>query len=120
METISVNSWYEAFKTKLAGYPAFLPDIIIGLPAGLILGFLLKSLGRFLVIGLLVTAAVLWIADYFNVITIHQGEIESLLGMQPFHSVSEFGSFASQFIKNHVAASISFFVGFLLGWRLGL
>lgn len=119
MESMSLSYWYDVLKQKLAGYPAFLPDIIMALPVGLLCGFLLKTLGRYLVIGLVVTAAFLWVADYFNIITIHHGQIEALLGMQPFSSLSEFFSFVSVMIKEHVAGAIALLIGFLLGWKLG-
>jgi uncharacterized membrane protein (Fun14 family) len=120
VESLSIVYWYEVLKSKLAGYPVFLPDIIIGFPIGLVVGFLLKTLGRYLFIGILLTAGLLWLADYFNLITIHQGEVEAMLGMQPFHSFNEFFSFISQVAKEHVAGVVSLIVGFLLGWRLGL
>lgn len=119
MESLSISYWYELLKQKFAGYPPFIPDVLIALPIGLVAGFLLKTLGRYLVMGLLAGAAILWIADYFNLITIHHGQVEALLGMQPFSSFGEFGSFIMTMVKEHVAGAITLLVGFLIGWKLG-
>lgn len=120
MESLSIKYWHDLLKTKLAGYPAYLPDIIIGFPLGFVIGFLFKTFGRFLIIGLIVTAAVLWLADYMNFITIHRSQVESLVGMQPFHSFQDLYNYMVTMVREHVAGFIALVIGFLLGCKLGL
>lgn len=113
-------NWYNTLQAKLSGYPAYMADIIIFAPLGFIIGFLLESLGRYLLVGLLMGIGLVWLADYFHLITLHQAEIQSFFGFPVFYSFQDFSKEISTWAHEHVAGCIAFGIGFLLGWKLGL
>jgi uncharacterized membrane protein (Fun14 family) len=117
--TTPTPTWYTELQTRLASYPAPLPDIILFAPLGFLAGFLLKSFGRYFIFALLLAIGILWCAQYFNLATIHQREIELFLGLPPFTSPSDFVTWLVAWAQNHIAACISLIIGFLLGWKLG-
>lgn len=113
-------NWYNALQAKLEGYPAYMADSIIFAPLGFLIGFLLKSLGRYLLVGLVIGVGLIWLADYFHLITLHQAEIQTFFGFPAFYSFNDFSKEASAWAQQHVAACVAFFIGFLVGWKLGL
>lgn len=113
-------NWYNSLAAKFEGYPPYVADIVIFGPLGFGLGFLLKSLGRYLLIGLLVSVGILWLAESFGVISIHQEQLHAFIGVPTFSSLSEFNVFLKTWAQEHVPAVVAFFFGFLFGWKLGL
>ncbi len=112
--------WYNSLVTKFEGYPPYVADIVIFGPLGFGLGFLLKSLGRYLLIGLLVSVGILWFAESLHIISIHQEQLHAFVGMPAFNSLTELNVFLKAWTQEHVPAVVAFFIGFLLGWKVGL
>ncbi len=112
-------NWYGALQAKLAGYPPYIADIVIFAPLGLISGFLLRSLGRYLVVGLLIGVGFVWLADYFHLITLHQAAIQNFFGLPAFCSFNDFSKEITAWAHEHIAACVTFFISFFIGWKVG-
>jgi uncharacterized membrane protein (Fun14 family) len=114
-----VMHWYETLRAKLAGYPEPVIDGIIFASLGFVLGFLLKTLGRQLIVALLIAVVLFWAADYFHVITIHAQDLHTFLGIPSFGSFEEFKNVIIGWVQAHTVGAIALVIGCLLGWRLG-
>jgi uncharacterized membrane protein (Fun14 family) len=119
MQPNTFTYWHDSLRAKLAGYPTYAVDIILYAPLGFIVGFLVKSLGRYVIIALLVTVGLLWLADYLHIITIHEAHLKSFLGQTSPESIGAAGTSFATWAEEHIVGCIAAIVGFLIGWRLG-
>lgn len=87
---------------------------------GFLLGFFFKKYNHYFVVMVLFCAALL-AANYFNIIslTINTETIKSLLGCPTLPLDASLFSCLTQWIKEHVRASVSFVIGFIIGVWVG-
>lgn len=114
---------FTSLKSKIAslfeGFPQYLIDILVFAPIGLILGFLFRTFGRFLLISILVVGAIFILGQYFNLITVHQNQLHSFVGLNPTYSIRDLFAFLINWSQEHVTACITLIISFTIGWKLG-
>lgn len=85
---------------------------------GLVLGVLLRSFGRQLILLSLAIICSIFLLNYTHLIEINFNTLNHHLGIPQTSSLTDFINYYAQWAKDHVAFCIIFFVGFLVGMRL--
>lgn len=118
-----MSSWLKQAQTAVGTFfgqlPVYAADILIFGPLGIFLGFLFKTLGRYLLIGLFSAAVIVWFADYMQIITVHQAQVQAFFGGHQLNSLHDVGTLAMAVMREHIAAVFAALIGFILGWKLG-
>ncbi len=110
---------WERIRSAFAGYPEWIGEGLVGVFAGLVLGFLSRILGRMVLI-ILVTAVVVGVGlHYFNVVSFNTEPVLKFFGMAQWPSASEFITGMFTWCKVHIVACIAVILGFILGWKFG-
>jgi uncharacterized membrane protein (Fun14 family) len=120
------ESWFEKFKEKVTDlFESFdfsndnLIKIATYLGVGFGIGFSLKRFGSLVLFGLLLTALALYGLQYLNFIEINIEKIKLFLGFSHKATLYDVTNLYVDWIKNHITLSVSFCIGFFVGYRLG-
>jgi hypothetical protein len=123
-ETIPVpeataKSWFESIHQQLRDYlPGWAIDLISFGLIFFIIGFLLKSFGKYLVYAVLAAALVITALYYAKVIHLDLVTIKYWSGIGG-ESVKAAPTLFIEWAKAHPVAWVSGIIGFLLGWKVG-
>jgi uncharacterized membrane protein (Fun14 family) len=109
-----IHTW-ETIREHFSEYPTWVPEVGLAAFLGLVLGFLVRVVGRYLLVALLVLGVTGVVLHYTSVVTFHTETVEALLGFSRVPTLQETG----QFMWDHLAATLTAVVAFMLGWRLG-
>jgi len=112
-------SWFEALQQKFGAIPPVVGEIIIFAPLGILLGFLSKILGRYLVVGVVLAFVLLWAADQFHLVTLHMSEIKAFFGVHGIASIGDWWRALLSWAQAHIVGCLALVAGFITGWRLG-
>lgn len=125
-QTQQSPNWWESLKeaflreTKKFDLSVHnLVEIFAYAAVGFITGFLLKKYGRFLILFFLIAVLSLWGLNYLNIITIDIVKIKTLLGISEFSTVDSIWKTYSFWVKEHIIATITILIGFLIGYHVG-
>jgi len=120
MEGTMQQSWFEMahnfFKDK--GLPDWASEIAIFGFGCLLLGFLCRSFGRYLVILLLAVVALAVGLHYAQVITLPVAHLQAFFGVSGL-SLQEVPAVFFAWAREHLISCVSAVVGFFIGWKLG-
>lgn len=84
--------------------------------AGFLAGVLFKHLGKFLIITILITAAILYGFQHFGIITIHKTAFANFFGLTGPITLKEIWLTITTWVKLHTPQSIAIGIGVLLAW----
>lgn len=119
----NISSWSSQMHAKVGTFfgelPVYAADILIFGPIGIFIGFLAKTLGRYLLIGLLLAILFFWIGDCLHVVTFHREHLQTFFGGHQINSIHDVGLLFMIVMRGHLAAVFAAIIGFLLGWKLG-
>ena len=113
------QSWWEVIKEKLSASPTAATDVLIFGGVGAVVGFLLRTMGRYIFFALTTLLFVAWLFDYLHIITIEWYTLKEMVGLTYAQSFSDVWQEFLTWMKQHVVATIALIVGFLFGWKLG-
>lgn len=111
---------FDSFLGKIGLSRDNLAETALYCGGGFVLGFFFKKYNHYFVVMALFGVALL-VAHYFNIIslTINTETIKSLLGCPTLPLDGSLFSCLMQWIKEHVRASVSFVIGFIIGVWVG-
>ena len=118
-EAIVQRNWYEIVSGHFEGYPTWAVEVGIFGVGALVLGFLCKTIGRYLFFAVIAAALLLFALSYTHVVSINMLQVKQFLGIQDIASLQDLGTVLLAWGRVHVVAVISLVVGFILGWKLG-
>ncbi|MCL5436283.1 MAG: FUN14 domain-containing protein [Candidatus Dependentiae bacterium] len=110
---------WERVRSAFAGYPAWVSEGLVGLFAGLIVGFLCRILGRTALIIVIAGAVLGFGLHYFGIVTFNTEPVLKFFGMAQWPSLSQGITNLFEWCKEHLVATVALIFGFLLGWKLG-
>lgn len=85
---------------------------------GLIAGFLLKHFARFVILGIICTGLLLWVLNYYDVVSINYSYVKALYGASSTISLRDLIDSAIFWVRNHIGQTIAACVGFFISWEL--
>lgn len=111
---------FDSFLGKIGLSRDNLVETALYCGGGFLLGFLFKKYNHYFVVMALFIGALL-VAHYFNIIslTVNAETIKSLLGCPTLPLDGSLVSCLMQLVKEHVRASVSFVIGFIIGVWVG-
>ncbi len=118
-EPLVPTSWFEAMQLRFGSTPSALTEIIIFVPLGILIGFLSRILGRYLIVGIIAALVILWFGDRFNLLTLHMEEIKIFFGVEEASSIPDLWEAMVTWAEGHVPGCLSLAIGFVMGWQLG-
>jgi hypothetical protein len=113
------QSWYEMLSKQFKAYPAWAVELGIFGIVFLILGFLVKSFGRYFFLTILGIAACIAAAYYFDFAPGFITELKDFMGL---HNMKVLGDIPTIFIawaRGHAIACIGAVIGFVVGYSIG-
>lgn len=111
------ESMWAKVQAFFVDYPSWVPEVVVAVFCGIIIGFVARLLGKYFLVGMLlmiVLGVALHEAGYIS-ITLHKEAIEQLIGVSQVPSMTV----VKPMIWNHVATVAAGVLSFILGWRLG-
>jgi uncharacterized membrane protein (Fun14 family) len=112
------SGWFESLQNKLQEYPAWIIDASIYGVFGLIAGFLFKNIGRYILLGLLISCVVLWLLNSVGFVIIDTVHIKDFFGFSAINTLDDLATVFLTWIHLHLIVCIAFIVGFFCGWKL--
>lgn len=113
------QSWFEMIQNFFVGYPMWAVELGVFGVGGLLVGFLFKGIGRFLVLLAILGISIAVILHYTQVVVLPVAKIKTLLGLRDVFSIQEGFQVFAAWSREHLIALLSLIVGLLLGWKLG-
>jgi uncharacterized membrane protein (Fun14 family) len=109
----------ESFVERLKENKALIITIAISFGGGVLFGWLLKQYFKYVMIAIAIVIGVL-VLSYYGVLTVivDWDKIHSMMGLNSITPDSSLWATLMQWVKEHVAMSVSFAVGVLVGLRL--
>ena len=114
-----VTSFFESIVEKIHEAPSYMQDVVFFAPVGLLVGFLCKNFGRFVLITVLIVAAVICVSSYFNIIMIDIARMKAMFGLQEVASWADFQDYVLQWVYEHSIGCVVFVIACVIGWKLG-
>lgn len=125
-KTAKAQGLFETIKEKandMVGSFDFSNENLIKLATylgvGFGIGFSLKKFGTFLLFAVIIAGCALYGLQYFDFISIDIEKLKLFLGFSHKATLPDVINLYWDWIKNHVALSVSFCIGFFLGYKLG-
>jgi len=118
-EAMMQKNWYEIVSSYFEGYPAWAVEVAVFGVGALVLGFLCKTVGRYLFFAGVAAALLLVVLSHMQVVSINMMQVKQFLGIQDIASLQDLGTVLVEWGKVHVIAVVSLIFGFILGWKLG-
>ena len=119
LEILKEKINFEVLKEKLNISKEQFVELATYFGIGFFTGFLFKKYARYLVISLILLAIALKYMESSGLITLHWDKIQTVVtvnqtaGFEPLYHV------CLEWIKNHIALSISLVVGLIFGYKVG-
>lgn len=110
---------WDKVRSIFAGYPEWVSEGLVGIFAGLVVGFLSRVLGRTVLI-VLGTAFLVGVGlHYFGIVSFNTTPLLQFLGISQWPAPSVCLSSIFEWGKTHFVACIAIIIGFIFGWKLG-
>lgn len=87
--------------------------------SGFGIGFLLKKFGRHFVFTLVVGGLVLYVMQYFNIISLDIVRLKELFGIAQNATLGTVLENIIEWVKGHIGLSIGSVIGFIIGYKIG-
>ena len=113
------QSWYELLSKQFKGYPAWAVELGIFGFVFLIIGFLAKSFGKFFVLALLLAAALLAGAYYFDAAPELLSQLKDFFGLHDMQMLGDIPPMFMAWARLHLMACAGAAAGFIVGFILG-
>lgn len=113
------QSWYEMLSKQFKAYPSWAVDLGIFGVVFLIIGFLVKSFGRYFFLTLLAFAAAVAAAYYFDFAPEFLTELKEFLGLQEMQVLGDIPTVFVAWARGHALACIGAVLGFIVGYTIG-
>jgi uncharacterized membrane protein (Fun14 family) len=114
----SVVTWYDALQHALARYPGWVIDMGVLGGMGLILGFVIKKMGRFIWGALIIGLVFILLAHYVKSDMVNSMLLKEFFVI-PTLSVEDIFNRIIVVASAHIGATLSFIFGFFVGWCIG-
>lgn len=115
----TVKGWFEIVREYFKDYPTWAVEIAIFGLGSFVLGFVTRFLSRLFFPLIVGTIVGLFILYYYDIVHVDIEHLRELFGLQEAHSFDEIFKVATVWVREHMVATISAVVGFILGWKLG-
>lgn len=113
------QSWYVLLSKQFKAYPSWAVDLGIFGIVFLILGFLVKSFGRYFFLCLLAVVAALAAAYYFDFAPGFLTELKEFLGLHDMQVLGDIPAIFIAWAREHALACIAAVLGFIVGYTIG-
>ncbi len=114
-----ITSWWETLQQKIATSPNAVTEIVVAGGVGMGVGFLFRTMGRYIFFACITVVVVACAFEYFHFITIEWATLKSLVGLRAVQTPADLWYELSLMIKENVSIVVAGVVGFLFGWKLG-
>lgn len=114
-----LSEFWEKIRSAFAGYPDWVGESLVAAFLGLVMGFLVRILGRLILMMLVTAVAIGFGLHYFGVISFHTQPLLRFLGLAQWPGFSELLASFFAACKAHIMACVTLIIGFILGWQLG-
>lgn len=112
------DQWMQAIKSRLHDYPEWVVEAGVSGLVGLIIGFVARNFGRFLVLFIICAVITVFMLEQTNIIAVKAPGLRALLSDPDGTVVAWFNGIIT-FARDRIFVTIALIVGFLFGWRLG-
>ena len=114
-----VRELWDQVREAFRGYPDWVSEAVVGAFLGLVVGFLFRTVGRYVVVTAVVLGVTGFIFHYAGLATFHVEPLVRIFGIDSFPAVGDLFVSLFGWMKAHLAACVTTILGFILGWRLG-
>jgi uncharacterized membrane protein (Fun14 family) len=116
--TVLKQKAYELFESLHITWP-LLWELAIIFVAGSVVGYVLKKMGKYLLIIGLCVAAILFLGEYLHVITIEWDVVRESIGLSPSITFKDLFSQLFSLVKKNIFQWASGFLGCIIGYKFG-
>lgn len=113
------RSWVETVNDYFKDQPEWIIDVGVFGGGFLAIGLLLKSFGKYILLGLLAIIALLVVLHYTGAMPLDVDRMKDFMGLHGVMTFNEGLAVFSAWMRAHPLACVSAVVGFLIGWKLG-
>lgn len=117
MHRSTPTSWFDVIQEQLKNYPIWLIELALYGFLALIVGFLSKNFGRYVLFALTGLIIAGWLFAYIDIITIHIDHIKELFGLTQAKTIDDAIHIYTNLARIHWAACTGMIIGFFIGWK---
>lgn len=114
-----IRDLWDQIKEAFKGYPDWVSEAVVGAFLGLVVGFLCRTVGRYVLVTTVVLGVTGFVFHYTGLATFHSEPLVKIFGVDSFPAIGDLFASAFAWMKDHLAACVTTILGFILGWRLG-